>query len=55
MDNKNNYSIAGWTLCLLGFLLLLLLGNLGLAAVLVPVAGGLAVTIVVSHGHHTAA
>jgi hypothetical protein len=50
MDN-NHYLIAGWTLSLLGFLLLLVVGNLGLAAVLVPIAGVLAIVIVASHSH----
>ncbi|HEY1462451.1 MAG TPA: hypothetical protein VGF44_03420 [Terriglobales bacterium] len=41
---------AGWTLSLAGFLLLICLGNLGMVAVLVPLAAVLAIGAVMLLG-----
>lgn len=42
---------AGWTLSAAGFLLLIVLGNLGMLAVLVPLAAVLALGAVMFFGH----
>ena len=49
MDNFGTK--AGWTLSVAGFLLLMALGNLGLIAVLVPLAAMLALGTVVLLEH----
>lgn len=42
---------AGWALSLAGFLLLMALGNLGMVAVLIPLAAVLALGAVMFFGH----
>lgn len=49
MDNFGTK--AGWILSVAGFLLLIVLGNLGLIAVLVPVAAALALGAVMLFEH----
>ena len=44
----------GWALSLVGFLLLLALGNLGLAAILVPTAAVLALGVMMLLNHKDA-
>jgi hypothetical protein len=52
MDNYRAASVKiGWTFSFMGLLLLLMLGNLGLAAILAPIAAMLAL-VVVALGHH---
>jgi hypothetical protein len=49
MDKK--LSKAGWILSVAGFVLLLMVGNLGLAAVLIPVAAVLALGVMMLLNH----
>lgn len=53
MDNHGTVisTKIGWILSLIGFLLLLALGNLGLMAILVPTAAILAIGVMVVLNH----